>query len=986
MRQVGSCGLLAAFIVVSAAVAASGATWHIYADGSGDAATIKAAVGLAAAGDSVVVFAGTYNEHDINVTKQLFIVSVAGETSTIIDAQTLGRCFLFDKFTPTIVIKGFTLRNADSKYTAANPGSGGAVLFKSRSRVDMIDCAFRSNSANMGGAAMARDSSTVTFQRCSFLDNVAYQDNYPGEGGAVNLNGSLASSTALSAVFDSCLFVNNTAQLDGAAIAMNRCLPAISHSTFYSNHASSGGGTISLVSDVYLTMDRTIVSFSDCYGIVAWANLLGAEISCCDVYSNPSGNYGGLIPNQTGTNYNISADPWFCSAPGDLSISTISPCAPAHSSCGELIGRYGPFCDTGPNLIVASVVWSSTTPQPGTTVTGTVKVKNVGYWFTGAFYIDYYKDRAGTPPVGLAGDERHLVSSLAVGDSVSWTISPVSSAVFGEWHSYFQVDTDDDVLEFNETDNVSGPHTIAWQVPGESGWPVVTGGGFHSSPVIAPIDGDPLTLEVAIGCDDGKLYAWNANGTALPGFPVTLPDSIVSSPAVGDVTGDSRNEIVVGCNDGALYVYNCYGTKLWYYATGSPVRTTPCLADLDGDGKLEIICASWSAVHVLRGNGAVYKGWPYEEDVRFAGAAVGDVDGDGVIEIAAAARVNDSVSRVYLFEPGGELHSGAWPVALDGRVTAGPALGDFLASSSGLEIVVGDNSGIIHVIGETGVPWGTMPQVLGSIASPPILEDTDFDGHLEIVAASRLLTYMGFPPIPAWVGYVTAIDHTGAVAAGWPNDTGKWPNDVGPLPSPVALGTHTDAMCGSPANSLYSWYGSGERTPAFPLSFGAGIITSAAAGDIDNDEWVELVVATSAGNVYCRELRSYNYSKTDLWWPMYGHDRARTHCYGFDVPTDVDENPAVPTVTALGSIYPNPFNPTTTITFDLSAKGRAEIAIYDVSGRKLAVLVDRELDAGRHEVLWNGKTMGGKTAAAGIYFCTLRAAGVSETKKLVLLR
>ena len=183
------------------------------------------------------------------------------------------------------------------------------------------------------------------------------------------------------------------------------------------------------------------------------------------------------------------------------------------------------------------------------------------------------------------------------------------------------------------------------------------------------------------------------------------------------------------------------------------------------------------------------------------------------------------------------------------------------------------------------------------------------------------------------------------------------------MPSAVALGTHADVMGGSPCNCLYSWYGSGARTRSFPLDFGADIITSAAAGQIDGDDWVELVVATSAGSVYCLELRSSSYPRDALWWPMYGHDRARTHCYGFEVPTAVEEDlAATPKATALASIYPNPFNPTTKIAFDLSAKGHVELAIYDVSGRTVAVLVDRELEAGRHEAFWNGKTAGGTTA------------------------
>jgi len=986
VEKFGLCCLLAAFALASIALPASGATWHVYADGSGDAPTIKAAVASAAAGDSIVVFPGTYNEHDILVTKQLFIVSVAGELSTIIDAQSLGRCFEFTKFTAPIAIKGFTLRFGTGQFDPVYTGFGGAILCRSRAHVDFTDCAFRSNSSNLGGAVLARDSSAVRFRRCSFFDNLAYQDNFPGEGGAIKLLG--PTSHLLTAEIDSCLFVNNTAQSDGGALCFSYCTPWIRDCTFNENHASAGGGTITLISSAGIVLAHTIVSFNAGYGVVAWSAPSASLFQCNDVYGNSSGNYGGMISDQTGINDNISADPWFCNAPGNLSISTTSPCAPLNSPCHLLIGRYGPFC--GPDLTITGVSWWWTTTQPaGTTTYATFDMQNAGDKAAGQFFVDFYKNRQYAPPYGggLRGDSFGVIPGLAAGAPYAFQTASMTSDTCAEWQSWFMVDTDNQVGETNETNNVTST-VIVWQPPDQPGWPVSTGSGFHSSPVIAPLDDDFSTLEVAIGCDNGKLYAWTAGGAALPGFPVTLPDSIVSSPAVGDVTGDYRNEIVVGCNDGGLYVYDCHGAPLWFYATGSAVRTTPSLADLDDDGKLEIICASSTKIHVLTGAGLpLNKGWPYEEDVFFAGAAVGDVDGDGGIEIAAAARIGDAISKVYLFEADGTQAVGAWPVQLDARISAGPALGDLLSSSSGLEIVAGDNAGYVHVITAAGVPWGTVPQVLGSISSSPIIEDIDIDGHLEIVVASKILGLFGSPPLLRWEGYVTAIDHTGAIASGWPTGAGYWAASVAErLPSPVALGTQAEAMAGSPANSLYSWYGSGARAASFPIDLGADILTSAAAGQIDGDNWVELVVATSAGNVYCRELRSSRYPKTALWWPMYGHDRLRTHCYGFDVPTGDDNPPAAPAVTALGPIYPNPFNPTTKITFDMCAKGRAEIAIYDVSGRKLAVLVDRELEAGRHETLWNGKTAGGRTVASGIYFCTLRAAGVSETKKIVLLR
>jgi hypothetical protein len=120
---------------------------------------------------------------------------------------------------------------------------------------------------------------------------------------------------------------------------------------------------------------------------------------------------------------------------------------------------------------------------------------------------------------------------------------------------------------------------------------------------------------------------------------------------------------------------------------------------------------------------------------------------------------------------------------------------------------------------------------------------------------------------------------------------------------------------------------------------------------------------------------------------MFRHDRARTGCYGSLVPTAVDEPTEVtPKATRISSIYPNPFNPVTRILFDISKTARVELSIYDVSGRRVAMLVNRELGAGKHEVIWNGRIADGAVASSGIYFCRLTAGSLVETKKIVLVR
>jgi hypothetical protein len=195
-------------------------------------------------------------------------------------------------------------------------------------------------------------------------------------------------------------------------------------------------------------------------------------------------------------------------------------------------------------------------------------------------------------------------------------------------------------------------------------------------------------------------------------------------------------------------------------------------------------------------------------------------------------------------------------------------------------------------------------------------------------------------------------------------------------------------MTGGPAGEFYSWIPSGVPVYGFPIGLGGGMGVSAAADDIDRDGAIELVViaGTSSGSLRCYELVG-DYHTSELWWPMFRHDRARTGCYGTAVPTGVDETAAVtPRATRIASIYPNPFNPSTRIAFELSARVRVELAIYDVSGRRVAVIVDREMGAGRYEVLWHGRTASGGTAASGIYFCTLRAGNTAETRKIVLVR
>jgi hypothetical protein len=98
------------------------------------------------------------------------------------------------------------------------------------------------------------------------------------------------------------------------------------------------------------------------------------------------------------------------------------------------------------------------------------------------------------------------------------------------------------------------------------------------------------------------------------------------------------------------------------------------------------------------------------------------------------------------------------------------------------------------------------------------------------------------------------------------------------------------------------------------------------------------------------------------------------------------EAPFVPQATALLQNFPNPFNPVTTITFDLTAAEHVRLDVFDVSGRLLATPVDGMKGAGRHRVEWNGRDAGGSLVPSGICFYRMRTAGFEATRKMILVR
>jgi len=94
----------------------------------------------------------------------------------------------------------------------------------------------------------------------------------------------------------------------------------------------------------------------------------------------------------------------------------------------------------------------------------------------------------------------------------------------------------------------------------------------------------------------------------------------------------------------------------------------------------------------------------------------------------------------------------------------------------------------------------------------------------------------------------------------------------------------------------------------------------------------------------------------------------------------------LPAVTRLTGVRPNPFNPATTVPFELARPGHAVVRVYDMSGRLVRTLVDEARPAGPQAVVWDGIDTQGRPAATGVYLVRLNAGGVERTVKATLVK
>jgi hypothetical protein len=302
-------------------------------------------------------------------------------------------------------------------------------------------------------------------------------------------------------------------------------------------------------------------------------------------------------------------------------------------------------------------------------------------------------------------------------------------------------------------------------------------------------------IEVWVDPDDSIDESWEGNNkTSItkhiffypnePGWPHKTSGAIRSSPALADLFGDSRLEIVVGSDNDTLYAFHASGDpdSGWAASTGAPVEASPVTGDLDNDGALEVVVGAGNKLFAWDTSGTLLANWP----IALCGTtglvytpAIADIDGDDTLDAIVPA---DSSVHIIRYDT---------------------------TSVSGWPVIVASN--------------------VGSMSSPAVA-DVNADEGLEIfVSAYRKCT----GAIPCDSCFVYAWDDTGAVLSGWPPDIVTRASYLSPALANLDDSGDWEIMAGL-GDSMYVWDDSGNRVSPWPVAAPPTRVSSSpAVGDLD---------------------------------------------------------------------------------------------------------------------------------------------------------
>ncbi len=445
---------------------------------------------------------------------------------------------------------------------------------------------------------------------------------------------------------------------------------------------------------------------------------------------------------------------------------------------------------------------------------------------------------------------------------VSWTSIGSGSDVDGVLGT-LDVDslsTGQYMVRLNATNDTGfDTHNVSFYVDADVmlGWPQHTYETMWCAPTVYDLDGDG-DLEVLVGDGRGKMHVWHHNGSVMDGWPKSfLSSDIMSSLAVGDVTGDGEPEVVgTSISSSAkrvavAYLNGSYAVG-WPKSVSSESYAAPVLADVDGDGVYEILVADYDGdIYLMNGTGGWLANWSIADNIEATPAAA-DLDGDGDPEFIVSTD-----NRVNAYHHNGTIYNG-WEDYAGGEYFS-PVVAD-LDLDGVLDVVTGgDEIRIYNASGDLLANGNELSNDLGGFA----LADADGDGDLEIFASDN--------------ADVHGLHHNLSSLEGWPVSP-SYQVRATPVVGDIDGDGEVEVLIGSYADNLYAYNLDGSAVDGFPKYVLEDVYRAAAVADLDLDGDVEVLAPSNAKNLVAWDFNTdYNSSLTP--WPMFQGDAQNSGTY-----------------------------------------------------------------------------------------------------------
>ena len=498
-------------------------------------------------------------------------------------------------------------------------------------------------------------------------------------------------------------------------------------------------------------------------------------------------------------------------------------------------------------------------------------------------------------------------------------------------------------------------------------WPLILDSESGSSPLVTDLDGTGKKL---ITYSNGSLHVLDVQKNYSPGFPLNIGGNLPGDFAVGNVARNSAQQIVIVTQNGRLVVVDHLGAILNEYDFGTVVRSTPIIADLNNDGHYEIIVATQNGnLFVLNGNDlSVWNNYPVSIGNNIlANMAVGDVNGDGIQNIVINYWVG-SDQGVHVINPMTGQNIDGFPYRGHGQTLLGPSLAN-LTGGSGLNIVF------------AGTATSNCPVIILN-SDGTVYRQTTISSNVRTEIAIIDLFNNGVPHLVFGdgAGFIHVMNTNLEYMSGFPKSLGSRMESSPVFADLDGNGTR-EIIFGDDIGRLHVLQPYGNYFQGYPLQMSNfPLRRSPWVGNFDRDRGDILVVTSNGIDYIDTKLKAYG----PTWNTLRGN-KGKTA--SFNDPRTPIEDPINPNlVDILHQNYPNPFNPETTISFSIKNNEHVRLSIYNIRGQLVKTLINDDLNAGEHFVVWDGNDYNNLTVSSGLYFYRIETNTFNDVKRMVLLK